>query len=127
MFTKQWYNLTTRTKKYNLVVRIGWAGWLPPVQQSISPKSLWQFLVDYWQEFVEILKYDPYYIDLERATNHQLAKFFYDTGLFYIEFRDDNDKKLTKNQINYASQLMLHYAPQVLEWLKEGTYVSETY
>lgn len=124
MFTNNWIQLTRRTKLYRLKVRLGWLGWLLELQRAISPKELWTFIMSYWQEFVEIVR-SIYGIDLETATDDELAMFFYKTGLFYIEKKDDN-VKLTKNQVNYAYGLMRFYARQILEWLKQGDiYASE--
>lgn len=125
MFSNHWIELTRRTKNYRVVVRLGWTGWLPSVQENIAPKQLWIFISSYWYEFVEILKYRPYFINLESASDVELAKFFLDTGLIGVELRDNN-VKVTKNQATYIANLAKYYAPQVLEWLKEGNiYASE--
>lgn len=125
MFSNHWLELTRRTKNYRVVVRLGWTGWLPEVQEAIAPKQLWIFMSSYWYEFVEILKYRPYFIDLESVDDYTLTKFFLDTGLIGIELKDSN-VELSKNQTSYIAQLARYYAPQILQWLKEGNiYASE--
>lgn len=125
MFSNHWLELTRRTKNYRVVVRLGWLSWLPDVQFEIAPYGLWDYINNYWPNFVNILTYRPYFINLESASDDELAKFFLDTGMIAVELKDKN-VKITKNQAGYIAQLAKYYAPQVLEWLREGNvYASE--
>lgn len=117
MLTNKWLELTRKTKNYRLKARLGWGGWLPDVQIRIT-LPIWEFIVQYWMEFKEIVKAN-YRINLESATDVELAKFFLETGLYQIETINDA-YKLTKNQKIYVASLARHFARFILDLIASG-------
>lgn len=126
MLTRNWLELTRKTKNYRVKARLGWSGWLPGIQVNIST-SIWQFINDYWEHFKDMLLYEPYRINLDTASDVELAAFFLSTGLIIIEKISD-DYQLTKNQWMYAMSVVRHYARDILEMIASGdVYQNEKY
>lgn len=117
MLTNNWLELTRKTKDYRLKAKLGWGGWLPDIQIRIT-LPLWTFIIQYWMEFKELVR-SEYRINLDTASDVELAKFFIETGLYDIETVSDG-YKLTRNQKIYIASLARHFARFILDLIASG-------